>query len=168
MRGDLVTLLVALGIFIAGNLALGITFSTVSANQMQAMQFAQMSLLPSFLLSGFMFPFRGMPQWAQWLGELYPTTHAMRIVRGVLLKGNSFSQNHAGPLANGRIRRGRGPARGLVLSRDAGLRGHEGRPASCPSALTDYRTPVKNSVKVGVGRLSGATSVRFHQPPPSA
>ena len=92
MRGDLVTLLVALGIFIAGNLALGITFSTVSANQMQAMQFAQMSLLPAFLLSGFMFPFRGMPQWAQWLGELYPTTHAMRIVRGVLLKGNSFSQ----------------------------------------------------------------------------
>ncbi len=92
MRGDLVTLLVALGIFIAGNLALGITFSTVSANQMQAMQFAQMSLLPAFLLSGFMFPFRGMPQWAQWLGELYPTTHAMRIVRGVLLKGNSFGQ----------------------------------------------------------------------------
>src|SRR5215831_6664386 len=88
LRGSLVTLLMALGLFIAGNLALGITFSTVSANQMQAMQFAQFTLLPSFMLSGFMFPFRGMPAWAQWIGEIFPTTHAMRIVRGVLLKGN--------------------------------------------------------------------------------
>jgi ABC-2 type transport system permease protein len=92
LRGDPVALLVALGVFIAGNLALGITFSTVSANQMQAMQFAQMSLLPAFLLSGFMFPFRGMPQWAQWIGEIFPTTHAMRIVRGVLLKGNGAAE----------------------------------------------------------------------------
>jgi ABC-2 type transport system permease protein len=92
LRGDPAALLVALGVFIAGNLALGITFSTVSANQMQAMQFAQMSLLPAFLLSGFMFPFRGMPQWAQWVGEVFPTTHAMRIVRGVLLKGNGAAE----------------------------------------------------------------------------
>jgi ABC-2 type transport system permease protein len=92
LRGDPAALLVALGVFIAGNLALGITFSTVSANQMQAMQFAQMSLLPAFLLSGFMFPFRGMPQWAQWVGEIFPTTHAMRIVRGVLLKGNGAAE----------------------------------------------------------------------------
>jgi len=88
LRGSLVTLLMALGLFIACNLALGITFSTVSANQMQAVQFAQFMLLPSFMLSGFMFPFRGMPAWAQWVGEVFPTTHAMRIVRGVLLKGN--------------------------------------------------------------------------------
>ncbi len=88
MHGPLVPLLVALGFFIAGNLALGITFSTVSANQMQATQFAQFTLMPSFLLSGFLFPFRGMPQWAQWIGEIFPTTHAMQIVRGVLLKGN--------------------------------------------------------------------------------
>jgi ABC-type multidrug transport system permease subunit len=88
LRGSLVTLLMALGLFIAGNLALGITFSTVSANQMQAIQFAQFMLLPSFMLSGFMFPFRGMPLWAQWVGEIFPTTHAMRIVRGVLIKGN--------------------------------------------------------------------------------
>jgi ABC-2 type transport system permease protein len=88
LRGSLVTLLMALGLFIAGNLALGITFSTVSANQMQAIQFAQFMLLPSFMLSGFMFPFRGMPLWAQWIGEVFPTTHAMRIVRGVLIKGN--------------------------------------------------------------------------------
>src|SRR6267378_189995 len=88
LRGSLVTLLMALGLFIAGNLALGITFSTVSANQMQAVQMAQFMLLPSFMLSGFMFPFRGMPAWAQWVGEVFPTTHAMRIVRGVLIKGN--------------------------------------------------------------------------------
>jgi len=90
MRGSIPLLLVALGFFIAGNLALGITFSTVSANQMQAMQFAQLTLMPSFLLSGFMFPFRGMPVWAQYLGEVFPTTHAMRIVRGMLLKGNGL------------------------------------------------------------------------------
>ncbi len=89
LRGSLPTLLLALGLFIGGNLALGITFSTVSSNQMQAMQFAQFTLMPSFMLSGFMFPFRGMPLWAQWAGELLPTTHAMRIVRGVLLKGNA-------------------------------------------------------------------------------
>jgi len=88
VRGPLVPLLVALGFFIGGNLALGITLSTVSANQMQATQFAQFTLMPAFLLSGFLFPFRGMPAWAQWAGELFPTTHAMRIVRGVLLKGN--------------------------------------------------------------------------------
>jgi ABC-2 type transport system permease protein len=89
LRGSMTTLLLALGLFIGGNLAQGITFSTVSANQMQAIQMAQFTLLPSFMLSGFMFPFRGMPVWAQWVGELFPTTHAMRIVRGILIKGNS-------------------------------------------------------------------------------
>jgi ABC-2 type transport system permease protein len=89
LRGPLTTLLMSLGLFIAGNLALGITFTTVSANQMQAIQMAQFMLLPSFMLSGFMFPFRGMPAWAQWVGEIFPTTHAMRIVRGVLIKGNA-------------------------------------------------------------------------------
>jgi len=88
LRGPIVPLLVALGVFIAGNLALGITLSTVSTNQMQAAQFAQFTLMPAFLLSGFIFPFRGMPTWAQWVGEIFPTTHAMRIVRGALLKGN--------------------------------------------------------------------------------
>jgi ABC-2 type transport system permease protein len=89
LRGSMTTLLLALGLFIAGNLAQGITFSTVAANQMQAVQMAQMMLLPSFMLSGFMFPFRGMPAWAQWVGEVFPTTHAVRIVRGILIKGNS-------------------------------------------------------------------------------
>jgi ABC-2 type transport system permease protein len=91
VRGSVPLLLLALGLFIASNLALGITFSTVAANQMQATQLAQFTLMPSFLLSGFMFPFRGMPIWAQWAGELFPTTHAMRIVRGMLLKGNDLS-----------------------------------------------------------------------------
>ncbi len=92
IRGSIPLLLAALGLFIGGNLALGVLFSTVSANQMQATQFAQFTLLPSFLLSGFMFPFRGMPLWAQWAGEVFPTTHAMRIVRGMLLKGNGWTE----------------------------------------------------------------------------
>jgi ABC-2 type transport system permease protein len=92
IRGSIPLLLGALGLFIGGNLALGVLFSTVSANQMQATQFAQFTLMPSFLLSGFMFPFRGMPLWAQWAGEVFPTTHAMRIVRGMLLKGNGWAE----------------------------------------------------------------------------
>lgn len=92
IRGSIPLLLLALGLFIGANLALGVFFSTVSANQMQATQLAQFTLMPSFLLSGFMFPFRGMPQWAQWAGEVFPTTHAMRIVRGMLLKGNGWPE----------------------------------------------------------------------------
>jgi ABC-2 type transport system permease protein len=88
VRGSLALLMLALGLFIASNLALGLTFSTLASNQMQAIQMAQFMLLPSFLLSGFMFPFQGMPVWAQRVGELFPVTHALRIVRGVLLKGN--------------------------------------------------------------------------------
>ncbi len=92
IRGSVPLLLGALGLFIASNLALGVTFSTISANQMQAVQLAQFTLMPSFLLSGFMFPFLGMPRWAQWIGQILPTTHAMRIVRGVLLKGNARAE----------------------------------------------------------------------------
>jgi ABC-2 type transport system permease protein len=91
VRGSLVLLMLALGLFIASNLALGLTFSTLASNQMQAIQMAQFMLLPSFLLSGFMFPFQGMPVWAQWAGELFPVTHALRITRGVLLKGNGMA-----------------------------------------------------------------------------
>ena len=90
IRGSLILLMLTLGLFIASNLALGLTFSVVSTNQMQAQQLAQFTLLPSFLLSGFVFPFQGMPVWAQWLGELFPMTHAIRIVRGLLLKGNGL------------------------------------------------------------------------------
>jgi ABC-2 type transport system permease protein len=91
VRGSVLLLLASLGLFIAGNLAFGITISTLSTNQMQAIQFAQFTLLPQIFLSGFMFPFKGMPVWAQWIGEIFPTTHAIRIVRGLLLKGNGAS-----------------------------------------------------------------------------
>lgn len=77
--------------FIAANLAVGLTFSTLASNQLQAVQSAMFFFLPSLLLSGFMFPFRGMPQWAQWLGNMLPLTHFLIIVRGILLKGNTLS-----------------------------------------------------------------------------
>ena len=90
VRGSVLLLSLALGLFIASNLALGVTISSAARNQMQALQLAQFMLLPSFMLSGFMFPFKGMPVWAQWMGELFPITHALRIARGVLLKGNGM------------------------------------------------------------------------------
>jgi ABC-2 type transport system permease protein len=86
--GSLVLLFVAVVIFIAANLAVGYTFSTIAQNQLQAMQMMVFFLLPTILLSGFAFPFRGMPEWAQWIGEILPNTHFLRIVRGILLKGN--------------------------------------------------------------------------------
>ncbi|HEX3503885.1 MAG TPA: ABC transporter permease [Xanthobacteraceae bacterium] len=89
VHGSMIVLLLALGLFIAANLALGLTFSTIASNQMQATQMAQFALMPSILLSGFFAPFAGMPLWAQWVAEALPTTHAIRIVRGVLLKGNA-------------------------------------------------------------------------------
>jgi len=88
MVGSLALLSVALIVFIAANLAVGFTFSTLAKNQLQAMQMAFFFFLPSILLSGFMFPFRGMPEWAQWIGEVLPLTHFLRILRGILLKGN--------------------------------------------------------------------------------
>jgi len=78
--------------FIAANLSVGITFSTLAKNQLQAVQMAFFFFLPSILLSGFMFPFRGMPEWAQWIGSCLPLTHFLRIVRGVLLKGNGLAE----------------------------------------------------------------------------
>ena len=84
--------------FIAANLAVGFTFSTMAKSQMQAMQLSFFYFLPSLLLSGFMFPFRGMPGWAQTIGEALPLTHFLRIVRGILLKGSGL-QEIAGELA---------------------------------------------------------------------
>jgi ABC-2 type transport system permease protein len=87
-----VPLLVALTLlFILANLAVGITFSTIAKNQLQAVQMAFFFFLPSLLLSGYMFPFRGMPGWAQDIGECLPLTHFLRVVRGILLKGNGFA-----------------------------------------------------------------------------
>jgi ABC-2 type transport system permease protein len=90
MVGSLPLLLALIGVFVIANLAVGFTFSTFARNQLQAVQMTFFFFLPSILLSGFMFPFRGMPQWAQWLGELLPLTHFLRIVRGILLKGNGI------------------------------------------------------------------------------
>jgi ABC-2 type transport system permease protein len=90
--GSLATLVPLTLLFIVANLAMGYTFSTIASNQMQAFQMSFMFFLPSILLSGFLFPFRGMPDWAQDLGSLLPLTHYLRIVRSVMLKGSSFSE----------------------------------------------------------------------------
>ncbi len=79
-------------LFIAANLAVGFTFSTMAENQLQAMQMTFFFFLPSLLLSGFLFPFRGMPDWAQMLGSIFPLTHFLRIVRGILLKGSGWTE----------------------------------------------------------------------------
>jgi ABC-2 type transport system permease protein len=90
MVGGWVGLVTAIGLFITGSLALGFLISTVARSQLQAMQMSFFYILPSILLSGFMFPFRGMPAWAQWLGEVIPVTHFLRVVRGALLKGQGL------------------------------------------------------------------------------
>jgi ABC-2 type transport system permease protein len=87
-----VLLLYALALlFIAANLALGLVFSTAAKTQQQAMQMSFFFLLPNMLLSGFMFPWEGMPLFAQWLSQLLPLTHFLRIVRGIALKGSGLS-----------------------------------------------------------------------------
>jgi ABC-2 type transport system permease protein len=91
MLGSPWLLALALVVFIIANLAVGYTFSTVAQNQLQAMQMMVFFLLPSILLSGFAFPFMGMPRWAQAIGNLLPTTHFLRIVRGIMLKGSGWS-----------------------------------------------------------------------------
>ena len=90
MEGSLWLLLSAVLLFIASNVTLGYTFSTLARTQMQAMQMTFFYFLPSILLSGFMFPFRGMPLWAQTIGEVLPLTHFLRAVRGIMLKGNGI------------------------------------------------------------------------------
>ena len=92
MHGNLGLLLLVAFLFITANLAMGITFSTLAENQLQAVQLSFFFFLPSLLLSGFMFPFRGMPQWAQAVGEFLPLTHFLRVVRGILLKGNGLHE----------------------------------------------------------------------------
>ncbi len=88
--GSLPLLMACLTVFILVNLALGFLFSTIARTQMQAMQLTVFVFLPSILLSGFMFPFSGMPGWAQVIGEGLPTTHFLRLIRGIMLKGADF------------------------------------------------------------------------------
>jgi ABC-2 type transport system permease protein len=90
IEGSVSLLATGTALFITVNLAIGFTISTLTQNQLQAMQASFFMMLPSILLSGFMFPFRGMPVWAQWIGEALPATHFMRVVRGVMLKGAGF------------------------------------------------------------------------------
>jgi ABC-2 type transport system permease protein len=101
LLGSLLLLFAVSFVFIAANLAVGITFSTVAQNQLQAVQMSFFFFLPSILLSGFMFPFRGMPVWAQGIGNVLPLTHYLRLVRGILLKANGLPQAlpHLWPIA---------------------------------------------------------------------
>jgi ABC-2 type transport system permease protein len=87
LLGSLTLLALLSTLFITANLSIGYTFSTLAQNQLQAMQMSIMFFLPNILLSGFMFPFAGMPVWAQWIGEALPLTHYLRIVRAIMLKG---------------------------------------------------------------------------------
>jgi ABC-2 type transport system permease protein len=91
IMGSVALLVLLSTLFAASNLAVGYTFSTIAQNQLQAVQMTFFFFLPNFLLSGYAFPFRGMPQWAQAIGEALPLTHFIRIVRGIMLKGNGFA-----------------------------------------------------------------------------
>ncbi len=101
LSGSILLLFAVSLLFIAANLGVGLTFSTLARNQLQAMQMSFFFFLPSILLSGFMFPFRGMPVWAQYLGSVLPLTHYLRLVRGILLKGNGLAEilPHLWPMA---------------------------------------------------------------------
>ncbi|MGQ0661078.1 ABC transporter permease [Sphingosinicella sp.] len=101
MAGGWPGLIFGVFLFILGSLGLGFLISTLTRTQLQAMQLSVFYLLPSILLSGFMFPFRGMPEWAQWLGTFIPVTHFIRVVRGALLKGQSFADMGPSLLALG-------------------------------------------------------------------
>ncbi|MBP7531947.1 MAG: ABC transporter permease [Ottowia sp.] len=92
MVGSFALLVAMIGVFIVANLAVGFTFSTLARNQLQAVQMTLFFFLPSMLLSGFMFPFAGMPHWAQAIGEVLPLTHFLRIVRGIMLKGAGLGE----------------------------------------------------------------------------
>jgi ABC-2 type transport system permease protein len=92
--GSLLLLAALSTLFITANLSIGYTFSTIAQNQLQAMQMSMMFFLPNILLSGFMFPFAGMPAWAQWIGEALPLTHFIRIVRAIMLKGSGVQELH--------------------------------------------------------------------------
>jgi ABC-2 type transport system permease protein len=97
--GSVLVLAVLSTLFIATNLSIGYTFSTLAQNQLQAMQMAMMYFLPNMLLSGFLFPFAGMPMWAQYVGETLPVTHYVRIVRAIMLKGATLAELHYDSLA---------------------------------------------------------------------
>jgi ABC-2 type transport system permease protein len=101
LLGSLALLAALSTLFITANLSIGYTFSTIAQNQLQAVQMSLMFFLPNILLSGFMFPFAGMPLWAQWIGEALPLTHYLRIVRAIMLKGATMAELRYDTLALG-------------------------------------------------------------------
>ena len=143
--GSLLMLALLSTLFITTNLSIGYTFSTVAQNQLQAMQMTLMFFLPNILLSGFMFPFAGMPIWAQWVGEALPLTHYLRIVRSIMLKGSSVADLRydavalfvlmliAMTIAVTRFRRGRSTKLTAASSRRAAHRGWSARRNRAPS-----------------------------------
>ena len=138
--GSLGLLYLGVLLFIAANLTLGLMFSSVARNQLQAMQMTFFFFLPSMLLSGFMFPFRGMPGWAQAIGEVLPLTHFLRIVRGVLLKGNGLAGDAARGLADRRVHGGGAADRIAHVPEHARLRpcpGSRGNIPAWPSRTFD-------------------------------
>ena len=108
-------------LFITANLSIGYTFSTIAQNQLQAMQMSMMFFLPNILLSGFMFPFAGMPHWAQWIGEALPLTHYLRIVRAIMLKGATIAGSALRRDRAVRADADRDDDRGDAVPADAGL-----------------------------------------------
>jgi ABC-2 type transport system permease protein len=92
MFGSHLLLTAGVLVFIVATLVVGFLFSTIARTQLQALQMTIFYLLPNIMITGFMFPFRGMPQWAQWLAEMLPCTHFLRIVRGVMLKGSTLAE----------------------------------------------------------------------------
>jgi ABC-type multidrug transport system permease subunit len=111
----------AILLFVAVNLMVGITLSSIAKNQLQAMQMTMFYFLPNILLSGFMFPFRGMPDWAQAIGNALPLTYFLRLVRGIFLKGSSLGHAVAGYLAADAVCRTPDDDSRDVLSADARL-----------------------------------------------
>jgi ABC-2 type transport system permease protein len=91
--GNVGAVYLAVLLFVAANLTVGITLSSLASNQLQAVQLTVFYFLPNILLSGFMFPFQGMPEWAQVLGDLLPLTYFNRLIRGILLKGNGWADS---------------------------------------------------------------------------
>ena len=89
--GNLLSLYLAVLLFVAANLTVGITLSSLAGNQLQAMQMTVFYFLPNLLLSGFMFPFQGMPRWAQGIGNVLPLTYFLRLVRAIFLKGSAWA-----------------------------------------------------------------------------
>ncbi len=156
MMGSLALLLAAAFVFIAANLAMGITFSTLAKNQLQAVQMAYFFFLPSIMLSGFMFPFRGMPRWAQDIGEILPLTHFLRIIARHPAQRQRPPGSLAAALAHRPVRRHRADHRRETLPPDAGLARPFGVPrlrgSNSPDSL--WSPASASSGAGGAGRLS--------------